>query len=116
MTTQNVAWPMMMVMIPKSTAAVAERGVERHAGDDARQRDGQEQQKADRLAAEEPEAMDREGGESAQDQRDGGGAEGRADGRVSASADAGLLECALEPLEAEARAAATPGSCSSLNA
>ena len=39
--------------------------------------------------------------------------ERRADGRAERVAHAGLLERSLEPLQAEARASARPGSCSS---
>ena len=62
MTTQNVAWPMMMVSIPNGRSAVRNAALRAMPGDDAGQRDGQDDQQADRLAAEEPEAMHREGG------------------------------------------------------
>ncbi len=62
MTTQKVAWPMMIVQMPEREVGRAERAVQRHAGDDAGQGDGQEQQEGDRLAPEEAVAMHGEGG------------------------------------------------------
>ena len=45
-TTQNVAWPMMIVNSPSGMPKRGERRAQRHAGDDARQRDRQDDQEA----------------------------------------------------------------------
>ena len=68
MTTQNVAWPMMIVIMPNSMPIVRNVVFERDAGDDARAgRSAGSSEERDRLAPEEPEPLDGERDQRAQD-------------------------------------------------
>ena len=74
---------------------LGEGGVQRHAGDDPGQRDRQDHEERDRLAAEEAEARDGERGERAEQDRDPGGAAAPPSAKSSSASRAPWLSIAF---------------------
>ena len=66
---QNVAWPRTIVQNENGMSGEVEGRAQRDAGDDAGQRDRQDEEQRDRLAAEEFRARQRRRGERAEEQR-----------------------------------------------
>ena len=98
----------MIVAIPSGMSNWLKVELQGDGGHDARQRDGQDDDERDRLAAEEREAGDREGAQAAQDQGDRRGAKASDERRGEGIAQATTLECRGHPLEGEAGAARSP--------
>jgi hypothetical protein len=77
-------------------------GVERHACDDSGQREGQDQQQAHGVAAEERHAVDGKRGARAEDERDRGGGQAGANGQAQRRAHLWVVPGRHEPFRRQA--------------
>ena len=85
----------------ESDGGEVEGRVQRHAGDDPRQRDREEQQERDRLAAEEAKAVDRGGGRSPEHERDRGRRQADLERKPERAARLRIVPGLVEPVEGE---------------